>query len=217
MKKALYLLTASFLIMYGCNSEDLEFQDSNREMDNLLMDVEWQLYHIDGDSQSTSSKSASFEDFQSKSESQVSFKSPSNHANGLFHTVDGNKIIFSSGIGNSLGVFKMSGGSNLNGIIRCVSVEGNQAVIQVVITKIGDVPDGFPIDVGWTVLFLLEDNGEGANAPKDRYFNYVLFSPFDSEVCDGVSPTDYLSIFYGCECGAGFLDTARKSDQIQIK
>jgi hypothetical protein len=216
MKKVLYLLTAAFLLIYGCDREELEFQDSNREMDNLT-DVKWQSYHIDGVSQATFSKNASFEDFQNKPQSQVSFKSTSNHVNGLFHTVDGNKITFSSGRGNSLGVFKMSGGSNLNGIIRCATVEGNQAVIQVVITKIGEVPDGFPIDVGWTVLFLLEDNGEGANAPKDRYFNYVLFSPFDSENCDGISPTDYQSVFYGCECGAGFLDTAKKSDQIQIK
>ena len=221
MKKAFYLLTISLLFMYGCDSQDSDFQDSDfqdssRMMDNFLIDVPWQSYYIDGNSQFSTSKSIPLKNFQNKLESNVSFRTPSNHANGHFNTQGGNKITFSAGGGNSLGVFNMSGASNVTGIVRCANVDGSQAVIQVVITEIGDVPDGFPIDVGWTVIYLLEDNGEGANAPDDRYFNFVLFAPFDSEVCDGITPADYLSIFEDCVTTCAFTVTAKKSDQIQI-
>ena len=213
MKKVFYLLTVSLLFMYGCDNESSDLQDPSKN----LMDVEWQSYHIDGNSQTTSSKGISFEALRSKPGSEDSFKSPSNHANGHFNTEVGNKITFSAGGGNSLGVFNMSGASNVAGFVRCATVEGNQAVIQVVITEIGDVPDGFPLEVGHTVLYLLEDNGEGANAPDDRYWNFVLNAPFDFEFCVELSPSDFLDIFEGCECGAAWINTAKKSDQIQIK
>jgi hypothetical protein len=213
MKRVFYLMTVSLLFFYGCDNEESELQDRSKD----VMDVEWQSYHIDGTDQSTTSKSISFEDFQSKPDSQVSFKAPSNHANGHFNTQVGNIITFSAGGGNSLGVFNMSGASNLEGFVRCATVEGNQAVVQVVISNLGDVPDGFPLEVGHTVLYLLEDNGEGANAPDDRYWNFVLNVPFDFESCVELSPSDFLDIFEGCECGAEWIDTAKKSDQIQIK
>ena len=214
MKKVFYLLTVSLLFIYGCDNESSELQDPTKN----FMDVEWQSYPIDGMGKS-SSNILSFEDVLSKPELEDSFKTPSNHANGHFNSQNGNKITFSSGGDDEFGDFKLKGAANLKieGFVRCATVEGNRAVIQVVLTELENVPDGFPFEVGHTLLYLLEDNGEGANAPHDRYWNFVLAAPFDFGVCMELTPTDYEGIFEGCGCGAGFFDTAKKSDQIQIK
>lgn len=208
-------MTVSLLFFYGCDNEGSEFQ--NKDQNNLLLDVEWQLHNIDGKGQSKAGNSFYFEDLQGKIEPQGSFKTPSNHANGHFNTQEGNKITFSSGGDDELGVWKISGNINFEGFVHCATVEGNQAVVQMVITELGDNPEGFPFNVGGTILYLLEDNGEGANAPDDQYFNFVLAAPFDFGTCIELSPSDYLGIFEGCECGAAWFDTAKKSDQIQIK
>lgn len=206
MKKVFYLLTLSLIFIYGCSKEDASSLDSSQEALNFK------------------SASITLEDLQSKIGSKVSSKSEDSGANGHFNTNEGQKISFSSGDDGEFGNWNMKGNVNFKGDVICATVEGNRAVVQVVITKVGEIPEGaFDIVVGYTQLYLLEDNGEGFNAPSDRYWDYSLFIPATYDFCLGAGPAEYIEIFglglpgFPDPGVAQFYDTAKKSDQIQIK
>ena len=213
MKKVIYLMTLSLIFIYGCNNEDLSgLQDSSSA------DLKFEKLSFDGKTLSTEWSSITMEELRAKSRSRISSKSSGDSgANGHFSTNEGNTISFSSGENGEFGDWNIRGIVNFKGDVICATVEGNQAVIQVVVKKVGALPDGFPDILGWTFLYLLEDNGEGQNAPSDRYYNQSLYAPFDFGGCVELGPSDFLQIIAGCPCDPAFSDTAKTSDQIQIK
>jgi len=142
-------------------------------------------------------------------------------ANGHFNSLEGHwEISFSSGDDGELGNFVKRGIVNVKGDIICTVVDGNRAVIQVVITKVGDVPEWAEeiFTLGYTLFYLLEDNGEGANAPSDRYWKYLLYWDATLDYCFDLDPDSFIDIFTDPELpqDGEFLDTGNKSDQIQI-
>ena len=207
MRKVFYLLTLSLIFIYGCSNEDVSSLDSSPEA------LKFQFSSIDGKSLNTSRASITMEDMQSKTGSKVASKSGKSGANGHFNTQEGNAVTFSSN-----GNWIISGNFNFKGDVICTTIEGNRAVVQVVITELGENPyTGSDLVVGNTLFYLLEDNGEGNNAPRDRYWNYSLYIDETVDFCFDVGPSFYLSFFDGCDCGAEWKDTAKKSDQIQVK
>jgi len=200
MKKVIYLMTLSLIFIYGCSNEDSSSLDISQQ------DLKFK------------SLSISFEDLQSKPGSKTASKTLESGANGHFSTQEGNTISFSSGDDGEFGNWNIKGVVNFKGDVICATVEGNQAVIQLVITQVGKIPveASGEIVVGYTHLFLLEDNGEGFNAPKDRYWDYNLYIPDTYDFCLELPPSVYLEIFAGFGVGQ-FSDTAKKSDQIQVE
>lgn len=211
MKKLLYLFAFSFILMYSCTKDSSTLTNESPDLEN----VEFQMATLEGEFINASA-SISLEELKSNSGSQVSTRSSEDsHSNGHFTTQDGNTITYSSGEDGELGNFKMKGNLNFKGDVLCAAVEGNRVVIQVVVTSVGVLPDGFPDILGWTWLYLFEDNGEGNNAPSDRYHSAALAAPFDFGGCIEMTPSEFIGIVSGCPCD--FQDTAKKSDQIQIK
>ena len=211
MKKLLYLFAFSFLLMYSCTKDSSTLTNESPDLEN----VEFQMATLEGEFLNSS---ISLEELKSNSGSQVSTRSSEDsHSNGHFNTQDGNTVTYSSGEDGELGNFIIKGNVNFKGDVLCATVEGNRDVIQVVVTSVGALPDGFPDILGWTWLFLHEDNGEGNNAPSDRYYSGALSVPFDFGGCIEMTPSQFIGIFSGCPCVPEFLDTAKKSDQIQIK
>lgn len=201
MKKVIYLLTLSFFV-YGCSKEDSSTLDSSQP------DLTFKSVRI------------SLENLKSNNDYEVASRTGESGANGHFSTQQGNTISFSSGDDGEFGNWNQKGVVNFKGEVICATVEGNQTVVQVVITEVGEIPveASGEIVVGYTFLFFLEDNGEGRNAPSDRYWNYSLYIPAAYDFCLGFGPADYIFIFGlpGFPEDAMFEDTAKSSDQIQV-
>lgn len=213
MKKVIYLMTLSLIFIYGCSNED-----SSGLQDPSSADLKFKKLSFDGTTLSSDVTSINMKELQEKTKASTSSKSSGDPgANGHFSTNEGNTVSFSSGDGDEFGNWNMSGVLNFKGDVICATVEGNQAVVQLVITKVGNIPEeaSSEIVVGYTLLFLLEDNGEGFNAPSDRYFNGILFAPFDFGGCIELPPSVFLSFYEGS--GVEWGDTAKKSDQIQVE
>lgn len=207
MKKLFCLCALSLFFIYGCSKDDSSLLDSSPEALNFK------------------SLSITPEEFQSRIVSDADSKSANSGANGHFNTPEENKITFGSGADGGSGNWNVKGVLNFKGKVICTTVEGNQAVVQLVITHVGDMPAGAEAfyAVGYTHLFLVEDNGEGHNAPKDRYWDYNLFIPAPYDFCFGLGPAGFIEIFglglpgFPDPGVAQFKDTAKKSDQIQVK
>ena len=214
MKKVIYLMTLSLIFIFGCSNED-----SSGLQDPSSADLKFKKLSFDGTTLSSDVTSINMKELQEKTKASTSSKSSGDPgANGHFSTNEGNTVSFSSGDGDEFGNWNMSGVLNFKGDVICATVEGNQAVVQLVITKVGNIPEeaSGEIVVGYTHLFLLEDNGEGFNAPKDRYWDYNLYIPDTYDFCLELPPSIYLEIFAGFGVGQ-FSDTAKKSDQIQVE
>ena len=216
MKKLFYLLALPLIFLYGCAKEDSGLQKSSSA------DLKIEKLAFDGKTLSNDRVSITLEELQAKSRSRTSSRSlEDSGANGHFSTNEGNTVSFSSGDDGELGNWNMKGVLNFKGDVICATIEGNQAVIQIVITQVGKIPEeaSGEIVVGYTWFFLLEDNGEGSKAPSDRYYTHALYAPGDFGGCIELPPSVFPLFFDGCGCvpTPQWSDTAKKSDQIQIK
>lgn len=219
MKKLITYLIAVPLLLLSC--QENEIIPSNTEViTQFKLDQRNFLTHDVIDMMNVKS-------FSAKSQF-LARPSDNSSANGHFSTSEGNTISFSAGINNGgeYGRFNMSGIINIKGDVLCSFYDGNQVVIWVRTTHVGDLPDCgceeyFAVGTSW--LYLLEDNGEGANAPPDRYFSQALvladengpILDFDP-VCDEFSflGEDFFVFVFGGN--QWWSDVAGKGDQIQV-
>jgi hypothetical protein len=222
MKKLIQLLSLSLFVMYGCSEEQELVKLDPKLSDGGRMYV----YKMNGIGALTRVESVIMNGKNTSTKSQTLARSSGNSsANGHFSTFEGNAISFSTAENNggNHGRMSISGNINLKGDVLCSVTDGNQVVIWVRTTHVGDLPDcgcDAYFAVGSTWLYLFEDNGEGASAPSDRYFRQVLtvgdengpvlgLDPF----CDewGVTPSLFMEIF-----GDEWSVVAGKGDQIQV-
>ena len=70
-------------------------------------------------------------------------------------------------------------GWRIHGVIECLVVQGNQAVMLGTVTQSSD-PDDHHLSVGLAFLLLVEDNGEGANAEPDGVSLLGFGTPYTS-------------------------------------
>lgn len=63
----------------------------------------------------------------------------------------------------------------VHGNIDCLNVlaDGKTAVMTGLVTQV--TGEGFPIAVGDRIWFKVQDNGEGANSPADKFSDYFVF------------------------------------------
>lgn len=216
MKKVIYLLALPLIFMYGCSNDETLSPEPGMEAAKL------EMFSIDGKGNISNIGDFTFEDMRAKSNASTAYKGSDNSiVNGHFSTDQDNTITFASGKGGNSGTFSIRGAQNFKGDLICASTEENRTVLQVVVTSVGELPIGYPDILGWTFLYLLEDNGEGNNADSDQYFTFTLVAPGPILECDGISPSifigiyDFLDSLYGI--GATWEPTFKTSDQIQIK
>lgn len=209
MKKLIFILILP-LMFYNCGTEDID--------PSSLIPEKYEL-------NSVNLKDAGFNisNVNNKvKESTKSLNTEESEANGHFNSLEGHwEISFSSGEDGEFGNFVIHGLINVKGDIICTVVDGNRAVIQVVITKVGDILEGQEeiFYVGNTLFYLLEDNGEGVNAPSDRYWKYLLYADETWDFCFELDPDFFIELFTypGFPEDGEFLDTGKESDQIQIR
>lgn len=226
MKKVFYLLTVSFLFIYGCENEGIDSENSSIDLqETQLSKVVFNGYSIDGKSQYTNEvKSISLEELQIKSNATLNSRSVNVSTNGNF--------ISQSGAVTNFSVMQNSGGTHgeiyfTSGDFRivmdgwCIITEGNRAVYSGNIISVENAPcagAGCPFAVGYALYWSVEDNGEGANATTDRYYNNFLVAPSAAgPQCLPPSVYDYIfTQVFGCNT-CGYVDVTGEDDQIQVK
>ena len=79
--------------------------------------------------------------------------------------------------------------NTLHGDINCLKVVGNIAVMSGPILNSAD-----PAFNGWTGIFRVQDNGEGANASGDLMSLYALVPPTSTLNCNSIGPLTMLAV-----------------------
>lgn len=213
MKKLTFLIAFALVIFYGCNK-----QETNPAADNQQVNVSNVTIHsINFDGEPIGSTVFTLEEVNNNTGSTSTLKANNNqHANGHFHTQLGSVISFSIMVNNG-GVhgsvnMQLYGGQVLKLNSTGLAIEGNQGAGGGQITHTSGFPEGHPFaTIGNYVYFLGEDNGEGNNAPSDRYSEQIYWSP--EEYGD---LTFLLAPSSGAWDPAFIFDTAEDSDQIQV-
>ncbi|RIA09213.1 hypothetical protein OE09_1042 [Flavobacteriaceae bacterium MAR_2010_72] len=236
MRKIIYLFALS--LIFACNDDLSNSLETNPESLKVeLNNSSISIVTFDGKSSSMKSSNLNLESIREKYSKLLYAKSENtsnknefspSHSSGHFTTLEGNTITFGSGNNGKNGKWVSIGVANYKGDVVCNNIVGNQAIVQVAITEVGDGLNG--ILVGDSVLFFVKDNGEGRNAEVDEYFPWVLvFSGFPFSLCnlydfgagpeEGLSPEVFLNIMVGIfgHPNSDMSDTLYKSDQIQIK
>lgn len=213
-----FLLLGAF-IFNGCQKQDLKKSDATAES-TVSQKAEKSIGIFNMDENARSFTTITLASLQAMNKnSAVASKSSNSSANGHFTTqLPGGNAFTVSVMQNNSGVhgmMKLSGGNlgtiKMNAV--CIEVVDNRATIGGQITGINSfLTEVIGIDVGDYLYFCLEDNGEGSNAPSDRYQRILYFS-FEEEgpLCFEIPPgPDHWPEEF-------WANTANPSDQIQIQ
>jgi hypothetical protein len=213
MKKLTFLLAFAFVFFYGCNKQESIKTAADQQFESSSVTI----YAVDLDGGLSNGTALSISKSDQGIDHASALKANNNQqANGHFNTQGGAVVTFSAMV-NSGGIhgnvditFGGTGGKiklNTTGLV----VESNQATIggQIIQT---DIDCECPYSVlGNYVYVFVEDNGEGNNAPSDRYGSALYWSPEElGDLTYLIPPSGYPYI------ADEWLDTAEESDQIQV-
>lgn len=227
MKKPIILLSFGFILLFGCKQNPPTPIGLNPDIQNS----ETQIYVLNFDEESPVWESVELTELQSTPVNNAASKNGNSaHAHGDFTGSEGSLSISFQGTQNNGGphgsaevLLTTPSGKMLHILMQtsCVAVIGNEAIYGGEITEVKvntlssppPPPPGFPVpscdpyDLGTYAYFRVTDNGQGANAPKDRYipliatscslsgdclansFPWFFFSSFEVE-----QPTDNIKV-----------------------
>lgn len=239
MKKVLYLLTVSLLLMYGCDNEEFEKSDMNLDS-SFQLDLKSPVgvFNFDKNGNPVEIMKMPLDEFTSLNSMNGSndyMKSSNNQSiNGHFTNQFGTSTTLSAmqNAGGAHGnIFSSGGFGSFKLDVLCVWNEENVGMAGGIITENGyNVVDGFPFGPGDSIYFVYKDNGEGATADLDQYVQGIFFLPLAAwegtnpvGICEFLPPPSFWDTFFttpelcGCSEPSGLMNVLNKSDQIQVK
>ena len=213
MKRLTILIAFAVVFIYGCNKE--ETSPSSDYQQSTASNVT--IHSINFEGELIGSKVITIDAANSSTGTSTELKANNNqHLNGHYHTqagsvVNGSAVVNNGGTHGNMNI-NFASGEELKLSTSGLEIEGNQAAIGGQITQTSGFPEGHPFSVIGNYFYtLVEDNGEGNNAPSDRYSEQLFWSP--EELGD---LTFLLTPNSGAWNPALLSDTAEESDQIQV-
>ena len=213
MKKLTFLIAFALVFFYGCNKQESIKTDDIQNIESSSITI--YQFNIDGDHLNSTAVSISKSDL-SAGQGAILKANNNQHLNGHYHTqagsvVNGSAVVNNGGTHGNMNI-NFASGEELKLSTSGLEIEGNQAAIGGQITQTSGFPEGHPFSVIGNYFYtLVEDNGEGNNAPSDRYSEQLYWSP--EELGD---LTFLLTPNSGAWNPALLSDTAEESDQIQV-
>ena len=213
MKRLTFLLAFSFVFFYGCNKQDSVPASDNQQVNQSNVTI----HSINFEGEQIGSRVITIDAVNNSTGTSTDLKANnSQHLNGHYHTqagsvVNGSAVVNNGGTHGNMNI-NFASGEELKLSTSGLEIEGNQAAIGGQITQTSGFPEGHPFSVIGNYFYtLVEDNGEGNNAPSDRYSEQLFWSP--EELGD---LTFLLTPNSGAWNPALLSDTAEESDQIQV-
>ncbi len=216
MKSLFYLLSLVILFFFGCEKEKNALNDTNNyESLDYQNFNEIFAFNLNGEGQLEIINKISLSDLESINKSKVSTRSKNYaSANGHFNTPFGSTMTFSAieNMGGTHGQIHLVNASlDVQMNTTCVAVYENKAVFQ---GEISSINEGSFYKVGNTLMIYVEDFGEGAKSPLDRYSSNLYYLK--------TSDPTYLfdcQLWLHCStlCWGNSIEVANRSDQIQVK
>lgn len=211
------LMILGMIVLLGCAKEEILPIKQSADIQQVE-EVLPSLYSFSLADKEISFEAVSLESLQAYPASKATMRS-NPHTNGHYTSNNNDTLTLTfSAMQNNGGVH---GQSRVTGVSydihmssECLEVDGNQAVFSGQITQANLVPPGTEniLVVGAYLYWFVEDNGEGNNAPSDRYSERIFYSSEASgPLCYLIPPNS------GAWPPSLIFDVANASDQIQVK